>query len=75
MKDMTLSRDAILNMRQCIALIAVSSSSLQHVGECQHSQSEALRHLREVMSLATALGEQVLEEVQLAERMQARAAA
>ncbi|MDQ2065072.1 hypothetical protein Q9295_01700 [Xinfangfangia sp. CPCC 101601] len=75
MKDMTLSRDAILNMRQCIALVAVTSSSLQHVGGCQRSQSEALRHLREVMVLATALGEQVLDEVQLAERREERAAA
>lgn len=75
MKDTTLSGDAILNMRQCIALVAMSTTALRQIGGSQRSQIEALTHLREVMSRATALGEQVLDEVQLGERREARAAA
>ncbi len=75
MKDTTLSGDAIMNMRQCIALVAMSATALRQIGGSQRSQAEALGHLREVMALATSLGEQVLDEVQLAERRETRAAA
>ncbi|NPD15778.1 hypothetical protein HOY34_11250 [Xinfangfangia sp. D13-10-4-6] len=56
MRDATFSGDAVMNMRQCIALVAMSATVLRQIGGSQRSQAEALGHLCEVMALATALG-------------------
>ncbi|NDV53926.1 hypothetical protein [Salipiger sp. PrR003] len=75
MNDTTLSSDAMLNMRQCIALVSMSASALRQIGSDQRSQAKALIDLREIMNLAATLGEQVLDEADLAKSGERRCGA